>query len=96
MSLKARDVDKVFGKFRMKIKTGNDIYARLYYGGKYILRTKRSLGKHKIEDKVRYLIRQQLKLNEEEFAQAIDCSLKREGYIQILKRKDFIPTTKPF
>ncbi len=94
MSLKARDVDSVFDKFEMKIKTGNDIYARLYYNGKYILRTKRSLGKHKIEDKIRYLIRQQLKLNEEEFAQAIGCPLNREGYIQILKRKKIIMTTE--
>ncbi len=94
MSLKAMDVDRVFKKFEMEIKTGNDIYARLYYGGKFILRTRRFLGKRKIEDKVRYLIRQQLQLNEEEFAQAIGCPLNREGYIQILKRKKFITTTK--
>ena len=94
MSLKVRDVDRVFDKFQMEIKTGNDIYARLYYGGKFILRTRRSFGKHKIEGPVRYLIRQQLKLSEDEFAEAIGCSLKREGYIEILKKKtDLIKET---
>ncbi len=94
MSLKAREVDKVFNKFQMKPKSGNDIWAALYYGGTCVLRTRRSFGKSKIDNDVRYLIRQQLRLNEDQFAQAIDCSLKREGYIQILKRKNFIPTTK--
>jgi len=94
MSLKARDVDRVYNKFQMKIRDGKDRYALLYYGEKLILRTKRSLGKHKIEDEIRHLIRQQLKLNEEEFAQAIGCPLNRDGYIQILKRKKLITTTK--
>ncbi len=93
MSLKVGDVDRVFDKFQMRIKHGSDKYARLYYGEKLILRTKRSLGKRKIEGKIRYLIRQQLQLNEEQFAQAIGCSLKREGYIQILKRKKLIIAT---
>jgi len=46
MSLKARDVDRVYNKFQMKIRDGKDRYALLYYGEKLILRTKRSLGKH--------------------------------------------------
>ncbi len=33
------------------------------------------------------MIRQQMKLNHEQFAQAIACPLTREGYLQILRDK---------
>lgn len=90
MSLKAKDVDKVFNKFDMRVKNGKDRYALFYYEGRLILRTKRSLGKHKIDNKVRYLIRQQLKLSDTEFSQAIDCTLGRPDYVKILKNKGLI------
>ena len=93
MSLKARDVDAVFRKFQMESKPGKDIWAEFCYGGKVIIRTRRSFGKHRIEGPVRHEVRQQLKLNEEQFARAIGCSLKREGYIQILKKKKLIIAT---
>jgi len=90
MSLRAKDVDKVFNKLGMKVKNGKDRYALFYYEGKLILRTKRSLGKPKIDTKVRHLIRQQLKLSDTEFFQVVDCTLERPDYIKILKKKGLI------
>lgn len=91
MSLKSRDVDKVFDKLRMKVRDGKDRYALFYHKGRLILRTKRSLGDRKINSNIRYLIRQQLKLSETEFSGVIDCTLGRPGYIKILKKKGLIP-----
>lgn len=92
MSLRSRDVDKVFNKLRMEVRDGKDRLALFYHEGKLILRTKRSLGNRKINSKIRYLIRQQLKLSEAEFSNVVDCTLERAGYIKILKRKGLIPT----
>lgn len=91
MSLKSKDVDKVFDKLKMEVKDGKDRYARFYHKGKLIVCTKRSLGDRKINSKIRHLIRQQLKLSETQFANVIDCTLERPGYIQILKKKGLIP-----
>jgi len=90
MSLDARDVDKVFDKLGMKTKNGKHRYALFYHEGKLILRTRRSLGKRKIDNKVRHLIRQQLKLSDTEFFQVVDCTLERPDYIKILKNKGLI------
>ena len=90
MSLRSRDVDRVFDKLDMKVRDGKDRYALLYHEGKLILRTKRSLGNRKINSKIRHLIRQQLKLNEAEFSNVIDCTLERPGYIEILKKKGYL------
>lgn len=90
MSLKSRDVDKVFDKLQMEVRNGKDRYALFYHKGKFILRTKRSLGDRKINSKIRYLIRQQLKLSETEFSRVIDCSIERPAYIKILKKKGLI------
>lgn len=93
MSLKSRDVDRVFDKLQMKVRNGKDRFALFYYKGKYILRTKRSLGDRKIDSKIRHLIRQQLKLNETQFFDLVDCTLERLGYIKILKKKGLISPT---
>jgi len=91
VSLKSRDVDRVFNKLHMKVRDGKDRYALFYHEGKLILRTKRSLGDRKINSKIRYLIRQQLKLSETEFSNVVDCTVDRTGYIKILKKKGLIP-----
>lgn len=91
MSLKSKDVDKIFDKLKMKVKNGKDRHALFYHKGKLVLRTKRSLGDRKINSNIRHLIRQQLKLSESEFSNVIDCTLERPGYIEILKKKGLIP-----
>jgi hypothetical protein len=43
---------------------------------------------------MQHSIRQQLKLTEDEMRGAIDCSITREGYVEILTRKGLIVPVK--
>jgi hypothetical protein len=59
------------------------------------------MGSGKLDGNIPHFIRQQMKLNEEQFARAIGCPLTREEYIQILKDKKIIQpepnkTTHPY
>ncbi len=74
----------------MEIKNTNDRHAILRVNGKLILRTRRSFGSGKLNGNIPHLIRQQMKLNEDQFNDLIDCPLDREGYIEILKSKGII------
>ena len=91
MSLHTDDVDAAWRKLHMVIGNTNDRIARFYYSGKLILTTKRSFGKGTIEGPVRHLIRQQLRLNEDDFRALITCPLTRQDYIEILRKKGLIP-----
>lgn len=77
----------------MVVKDSKDKLARFYYDGALILTTKRSHGSGKIEGKVPYLIRQQMRLSQKEFDDLIACPLKLDGYIEILKQKGWITAT---
>lgn len=87
MSLKPSDVDRAWEKLGFHVKATGDLHARLYVDGKLILKTKRSMGSGKLDGNIPHFIRQQMKLNEEEFARAIACPLTRNEYIQILRKK---------
>jgi len=91
MSLRSSDVDHAFDKLQMTIRNTGDRHAILYYRGQRILKTKRSFGSGKIEDNTQHLIRQQLKLSEQQFRDLLGCPLDYEGYIDILRTKGFIP-----
>ena len=94
MSLKGGDVDRAWQKLGFHVTTTGDIHAKLYVDGKLILRTKRSMGSGKLDGRIPHFIRQQMKLNEDEFSRAIDCPLTREGYIEILTGKGIIESKK--
>lgn len=74
----------------MTIKDTKDRHALFYVDGKLILRTKRSFGAGKLEGNIPSFIRQQMKLNEDQFGDLIACPLDRNGYIEILKKKRII------
>lgn len=90
MSLKPADIDRAWNKLRMVVKDSGDRHALLYVDGKLILRTKRSMGTGKLDGKIPSLIRQQMKLNEEQFAKLIACPLTRDQYIEILRSKGLV------
>jgi hypothetical protein len=74
----------------MEIHKSGDIHALFYHDGKLILRTKRSHGSGKLTGRIPDYIRQQMKLNQEQFSDLLACPLKREGYVQILRAKGHI------
>lgn len=94
MSLKGGDVDRAWQKLGFDIARTGDIHAKLYVDGKLILRTKRSMGSGKLDGRIPHFIRQQMKLNEDEFSRAVECPLTREEYIEILRSKGIIETKK--
>ena len=91
MSWNARDLDTGFDKLQMKVRTGKDKLALFYHNGMLVTRTKRPLGKGKVDNTVRHLIGQQLKLSESVFSGIKNYSLGRAVYVQILKKKGYIP-----
>ena len=64
-----------------------DIKATLWVGEKLILRTYRSHGSGKLSGNIPHKIRTQMKLNERQFKDAIDCPLTKEAYFDILREK---------
>ena len=87
MSLKGGDIDRAWAKLGFVAKSTGDIHARFHVDGKLILHTKRSMGSGKLDGNIPAFIRQQMKLDEAQFKDAIDCPLKRDGYIEILRKK---------
>lgn len=88
MTLKAHEFDRIAKKLELKTRNTGHRVAWFYYGGKAILRTKRSHGRGDLP--AAHMIRQQLKVNEQQFRGLIDCSVKLEDYIAILKEKRLI------
>lgn len=90
MTLKAREIDGAWAKLGMETKNTGDLHALFKHDGKLIPRTKRSFGSGKLDGNIPNLIRQQMKLNDSQFRDLIDCPLTRDGYIEILRAKGHI------
>ncbi|MFQ5839196.1 MAG: hypothetical protein ACE5HK_00575 [Candidatus Methylomirabilales bacterium] len=88
MTIKAKQFDRLVEKLGLQTRGGGDLFAWFEYEGRIITRTRRSHGSGDLP--MQHSIRQQLKLNDEEFRAAIDCSLTRQVYIEILRRKGLI------
>jgi len=86
--LKSHEFSRIEKKLDLKCRNTGDRIAWFYYEGKRILRTKRSHQKGELP--AAHLIRQQLKLNENQFRNLIGCELEFEDYVTILKDKKII------
>lgn len=93
MSLKVVDVDRAFRKLQMEIRESGDKLAFFVYEGNRILTTRRSHGKGKIEGNIPHKIRNQLRLSEEEFRDLVRCVFSYDGYVEILKKRQVIPSS---
>jgi hypothetical protein len=87
VSIKAADVDRIFRKLELKVRNGKDKHAWFMYEGKPVLHTMRSQGRGDLGN-VAHFIRQQLRVNEKQFADLRDCPMSRDDYVQhlIVKR----------
>ncbi len=79
----------------MEIRENDDIRALFYHEGRLILHTKRSKGRGIISGNILHLIRQQMKLNEDQFTGLIACPLGRPEYVEILRQKGLLPQAPP-
>lgn len=89
MSIRARDFDLLIRKFEFTTRNAGDLLAWLEYDGKVVVRTKRSFIKGR-DLPFQHQIRQQLRLNESELREALSCTLDKEGYLAILRRKGYL------
>lgn len=76
--------------FRVELREGRDTLVKIFCDGKFILYTKVPHGKGIIDGKLIYYIRNQFKLNENDFRDIIRCTLSAESYKKILKDKGFL------
>lgn len=88
MTIKAHEFDHLVAKLGLKARDSGDLLAWFEYEGKKITRTRRSKGSGDLP--MQHSIRQQLKLNEEQFMAAIGCTLTRQDYINILRAKGLL------
>lgn len=85
--MKTHEFERIVNKLGLETRNSGDRLAWFVYNGQVVVRTKRSQGtKEQPGDK----IRQQLKLNEQQLAGLISCTVSLEDYIGILKDRKII------
>ena len=85
--MKIHEFTKLENKLGLVTRNAGDRLAWFEYDGQVIVRTKRSHGNKDLPEN---LIRQQLKVNEAQFAGLISCAVKLDEYVQILRDKGLI------
>jgi hypothetical protein len=90
--MKVHEFERIINKLGMQTRNTHDRLAWLVHNGVTVVRTRRSQGnsKHLPE----HLIRQQLKINQEQFAGLISCQVSKDEYLKILTDKGIISKPK--
>ena len=86
--MKVHEFEILVRKLELRTRNSADRLAFFEHEGRVITRTRRSHGRGDLPG---HLIRQQLKLSEEELAGIIGCSLDRNDYVAILLKKRILP-----
>ncbi|MBU0568493.1 hypothetical protein KJ693_05195 [bacterium] len=90
MQLKKRELEKVFQKLNMRVKSTHHKIAWFIYNGKKVLKTRVSHGRGDIQNIVTEQIINQLFLRKDQFVDLVKCPLDYDGYVKILKDKKII------
>lgn len=92
--MKTHEFEAIVRKLGLRTRNSGDRLAWFEYNGRTVVRTRRSHGN---KEQPGDMIRQQLKVNEEQFAGLIDCSVSLEDYVEILRSKRIIsdPESEP-
>lgn len=85
--MKVHEFEILVNKLKLTTRNSYDRLAWFEYDGKVITRTRRSHGNSDLPE---HLIRQQLKLNQRDFAGFISCKLYLDDYVKILSEKGLI------
>ena len=88
--MKIIEIEKIFRKLDLKVRSTGHNYGWLVVNGKKILRVHYSHGKGDIPEKVVNKIRGQLKLAQNDFKELVSCPLRYDDYLKILKDKGII------
>ena len=90
MQIRKRQIEGLFDKLQLEVRSTKHCYGWFTFKGKKILRLHYSHGKGNIPGRVSDKIRSQLKLSQNDFKKLIDCPLTMDDYVSILKKKDLI------
>lgn len=88
--MKKNEMEKIFRKLDLKVRSTGHNYGWLIVNGRKILRVHYSHGKGDIPSVVVNKIRGQLKLSQKDFIELIKCPLTYEDYLNILKQKGIV------
>lgn len=88
MTIKAHEFDRIVKKLELESRDSGDLLVWFKFDGKIVTRTRRSKGSGDLP--MQHSIRQQLKLNEDQLRQIINCTLGKEDYISILRSKGLL------
>jgi hypothetical protein len=88
--MKKANIERIFNKLSLEIRSTGHHYGWLTVGGKKILRVHYSHGKGDLPNKIVNKIRGQLKLSEKDFNALLACPLAYDDYLDILKRKGLL------
>ncbi|MFO8089911.1 MAG: hypothetical protein R6U13_08755 [Desulfatiglandaceae bacterium] len=88
--MKKVNIERIFNKLSLEIRSTGHQYGWLTVDGKKILRVHYSHGKGDLPNKIVNKIRGQLKLSEKDFNDLVACPLRYEDYLGILKRKGLL------
>jgi len=90
--MKVHEFERIVTKLGMETRDSRDRLAWLVHDGVTVVRRRRSHGNSKYMPE--HQIRQQLKVNESQFAGLISCDITKEDYIKILTDRGVI-SSKP-
>ena len=90
MQIKLKEARAIAAKLRVDLRNTTHKIGWVEYKGVKILPVKISFGQGDIPGKVSDKIRQQYRVNEEQFRDLVACPLDYDGYIQILTKKGLI------
>ncbi|MGR3310880.1 MAG: hypothetical protein ACUZ77_08900 [Candidatus Brocadiales bacterium] len=88
--MKKNEIEKIFKKLDLKVRSTGHKYGWLIVRNKKILRVHYSHGKGDIPNKIVNKIRGQLKLSQKDFIELAKCPLTFVDYINLLKQKGLI------
>ncbi len=90
MSTKVAEVLRAFEKRGMHIREGRDTLAFSCCGERLVLWTKVPHGRGQLKGRLPHYIRQQLRLNEEQFRKLLRCDTGRPEFVQVLRDKGIV------
>jgi hypothetical protein len=85
--MKAHEFERIVAKLRLTTKNSYDRLAWLEIDGQKVVRTRRSHGNKELPS---HFVRRQLHLDESQFADLLKCPLKRDQYLEILRKKGVV------
>ena len=90
MQVKKAEMERVFEKLQIEVRSTKHRYGWFSHNGRKILRVHFSHGRGDLPGRLADKIRSQLKLSEHDFWELIDYPLSLPGYVAILQKKGLL------